>query len=286
MTIQELYSYGEATLMEAQIEDAKIDAWYLLEYVSDISRAMYYVKQNEVADEILVAKYEVVIQKRKQRIPLQHITGVQEFMGLVFEVNSHVLIPRQDTECLVECVREAMAPNMRMLDMCTGSGCIIISLLKYGIEKMKLVPQDSMGVDISEEALFVARKNAKNHGVDVPLVQSDLFTSVNGTYDIIVSNPPYIRTAVIESLQAEVKGHDPWLALDGKEDGLYFYRKIIKESHRHLVDNGQLYLEIGHDQGVEVAALMKAEGYGQITLKKDLAGLDRVVWGVYNKAKK
>ena len=198
-------------------------------------------------------------------------------MGYPFLVNDHVLIPRQDTETLVEEALKISYTGMKMLDMCTGSGCILFSMLK-----MK-PGSEGTGCDISEEALKVAEANRKRLEVNAKLIQSDLFEHIEGTYDMIVSNPPYIRTAVIAELQDEVRLHDPWIALDGKEDGLFFYRKIVRESGRYLRKGGTLLFEIGHDQGEAVSELMKAEGYSDVKVKKDLAGLDRVVIGMYNK---
>jgi release factor glutamine methyltransferase len=162
--------------------------------------------------------------------------------------------------------------------MCTGSGCILISLLKL----CSFADVSGVGADVSEEALQVAHKNAENLGVDATFVHSDLFSEVEEQYDVIVSNPPYIRTSVIEGLKEEVKFHDPFIALDGKEDGLYFYRRIVEESPQYLKKGGKLYFEIGHDQGEDVSRLMKEAGFSDVTVKKDLAGLDRVVFGVYN----
>ncbi len=276
MTLKEAYEYGQQQLNKAHIAEATLDAWYLLEFVTGISRTKYFLCMQEEMSQEQEETYRNHIATRATHIPLQHITGVQEFMGLEFEVNSHVLIPRQDTEVLVEEVMKIVEPDMEILDMCTGSGCILISLLKLGKNGR------GMGVDISGEALAVAKANAKRHGVHATFLQSDLFARVTETYDIIVSNPPYIPTKVIEELAEEVKFHDPYLALDGKEDGLFFYRSIVKESPNYLKKNGKLYFEIGHDQGEAVVQLMKDAGFTDVTLKKDLAGLDRVVFGVYS----
>lgn len=285
MTLREAYEYGQKQLKKAKIEDAALDAWYLLEHVTGVSRAEYFLHMSrEVLPEQLQA-YEACLCQRAQHIPLQHITGVQEFMGLTFAVNEHVLVPRQDTEVLVEQVLPVLEPGMHVLDMCTGSGCILISLLKLCKRAGETNANQGLtgiGVDISEEALTVAKQNAKALGVKAAFLQSDLFEKVQGTYDVIVSNPPYIRTAVIEELKEEVKFHDPFLALDGKEDGLYFYRKIVEESPKYLKDSGKLYFEIGHDQGEDVKQLLETAGFTDVTVKKDLAGLDRVVFGVYN----
>jgi len=277
MTLKEAYNYGQEQLKIAEIDEAMLDAWYLLEHITGVSRAMYFMDMDKCISEEQLQKYQESISKRARHIPLQHITGVQEFMGLEFCVNEHVLVPRQDTEVLVESVLNVLEDEMKVLDMCTGSGCILLSLLKL----TKSTDISGVGVDISEEALRVANRNAEKLGIDVELLQGDLFSNINEKYDVIVSNPPYIRTAVIEELAEEVKFHDPFLALDGKEDGLYFYRRIIKESPNYLKENGKLYFEIGHDQGEAVSRLMKEAGFAEVTVKKDLAGLDRVVFGVY-----
>ena len=170
-----------------------------------------------------------------------------------------------------------------MLDMCTGSGCILISLLKYAAERKHITGVKAVGADISADALEVAKKNAQRLKVPVIWVQSDIFENVSESFDLIVSNPPYIRTEVIQGLEDEVKLHDPWIALDGHEDGLYFYRRIVSESISHLNDGAWLMFEIGHDQAEDVSKLMKNAGFCNIYVKKDLAGLDRVVCGMYNK---
>ena len=202
-------------------------------------------------------------------------------MGYPFCVNEHVLIPRQDTEVLVEEAIQVMRPKMKVLDMCTGSGCIVLSILKMCREKYYMTDLQGIGADVSEEALKVARENGRRLGVPVTWIQSDLFAKIpeEEKYDVIVSNPPYIETAVIDTLQEEVRLHDPYIALDGKEDGLYFYRRIISEAGKYLKTQGKLMFEIGCDQAEAVEELMKNAGYEQITVKKDLAGLDRVVYG-------
>ncbi len=277
MTLQKVFEYGCRALQSVGIQDAEIDAWLLLEYVTGITRTQYYM---DMQKELLAEQEETYlsyIERRKCHIPLQHITGAQEFMGLEFCVNEHVLIPRQDTEVLVESVLEVLDTGMKVLDMCTGSGCILVSLLKL---KQNVI---GVGADISEDALLVAEKNCIKHGVEAELLHSDLFEKVQGTYDVIVSNPPYIRTEVIQGLQEEVKLHDPMLALDGMEDGLHFYRRIVEKCPEHLKQGGKLYFEIGHDQGEAVKLLMEKAGFADVTVKKDLAGLDRVVFGEYTK---
>ena len=277
LTLQMIYKEGAETLEHAGIPDAKLDAWYLLEYVTGISRASYFGDPKREVPKEQAESYREVILRRAGHIPLQHITGEQEFMGYTFLVNPDVLIPRQDTETLTEEALKFTKPGMKVLDMCTGSGCILISLMK------KCHGLTGTGCDISEKALKTARENGRRLQVEASWIQSDLFEQISERFDLIVSNPPYIRTGVIEELQEEVRLHDPWIALDGKKDGLYFYRRIIAESTGYIRDNGALMFEIGHDQAEDVVRLMEEAGYTQIRVKKDLAGLDRVVTGRYNK---
>lgn len=282
MTYKECYQYGRDTLQKADVPEADLDARLLLEYVCNTTRNDLLVHGDREVEPQLFEQYKAVIAKRESRIPLQHITGVQDFCGLTFVVNEHVLIPRQDTEILVEQALKRLASGMKVLDMCTGSGCILISLLSMckGVS--------GVGADISANALKVAAENGKSllgelmgtdKGHSLAWVQSDLFENVEGEFDVIVSNPPYIRTAVIEELMPEVKTFEPMGALDGMEDGLFFYRKIVKESITYLKKNGWLLFEIGHDQGEDVSALMADAGYEDIKVVKDYAGLDRVVLG-------
>lgn len=273
MTYQKALKQGEAFLRERGIDDAATDSWLLLAMACRIDRNFYYLHmQKELPGEQKEA-YEAALKKRAEHIPLQHITGEQEFMGLPFLVNADVLIPRQDTEILVEEALKKVKPGMRVLDLCTGSGCIIVSLLK--------IRSHLLGVasDLSAAALCVAKKNAGRNGVSPVFVQGDLFEPVKGTFDLIVSNPPYIPTAEIEKLMPEVREHEPLLALDGKEDGLIFYKRIIEEGYPYLKPGGFLMFEIGCDQGKEVSARMEQAGYQDVKIVKDLAGLDRVVIG-------
>ena len=281
LTLKQLYKVGTVKLAEEGIEEFSLDAWYLLEYVTGVSKAMYFAEPERAVSEENADRYIDCIRRRAAHIPLQHITGEQEFMGYPFHVNEHVLIPRQDTEVLVEEAIRVMRPKMKVLDMCTGSGCIVLSILKMCREKYYMTDLQGIGADVSEEALKVARENGRRLGVPVTWIQSDLFakTPEEEKYDVIVSNPPYIETAVIDTLQEEVRLHDPYIALDGKEDGLYFYRRIISEAGKYLKTQGKLMFEIGCDQAEAVEELMKNAGYEQITVKKDLAGLDRVVYG-------
>ena len=281
LTLKQLYKVGTVQLAEEGIEEFSLDAWYLLEYVTGVSKAMYFAEPERAVSEENADRYIDCIRRRAAHIPLQHITGEQEFMGYPFCVNEHVLIPRQDTEILVEEAIQVMRPKMKVLDMCTGSGCIVLSILKMCREKYYMTDLQGIGADVSEEALKVARENGRRLGVPVTWIQSDLFAKIpeEEKYDVIVSNPPYIETAVIDTLQEEVRLHDPYIALDGKEDGLYFYRRIISEAGKYLKPQGKLMFEIGCEQAKAVEELMKNAGYEQITVKKDLAGLDRVVYG-------
>ncbi len=280
MNYRQVYELGKSRLEEADVAEAALDARILLEHVCGTSRNDLLVHGDREVADAQIDQYIECISRRQSREPLQHITGVQDFMGLEFAVNEHVLIPRQDTEILVEEVMKDEFDGSRILDMCTGSGCILISLLHYS-NWCK-----GVGVDISSAALAVAKENANKLLPEEKrpvFVESNLFEAVEGTFDIIVSNPPYIRTKVIENLMPEVKDYEPMQALDGYEDGLYFYRRIVEEAGEYLNKDGRLYFEIGHDQGAEVSELMKSAGYEQVRVVKDYAGLDRVVCGVLKK---
>ena len=281
MTYRECYAYGVNALTKAEISDARIDARLLLEFVCSTSRHDLLLHGDREVSAKEQEIYETCIAKRVERIPLQHITGEQAFMGFDFAVNEHVLIPRQDTEVLVEEALRVLKPKARVLDMCTGSGCILLSLLALGNAC------EGVGADISTEALKVAHKNLLkvskqcHKELQATFVESDLFAQIEGKYDMIVSNPPYIASAVIETLEPEVRLHEPIGALDGTADGLYFYRKIVAESTAYLEEGGALLFEIGYDQGEAVAQLMTEAGFTGVTVRKDYAGLDRVVYGVY-----
>lgn len=269
---------GTELLKKAGVPDAELDAWYLLEFCLKnhgiaADRTWFLLHREEEIQEKEALAYEEVLKMRARRIPLQQITGEQEFMGYSFLVNEHVLIPRQDTEILVEEAMKYAASGSRVLDLCTGSGCILLSL-------MKLRPgMTGVGADISVKALEVAEKNAEALGVKAVFLESDLFEAVEGTFDMILSNPPYIPTEAIGELMEEVRDHEPFGALDGREDGLFFYRKIVRESLDFLRPGGRLLFEIGFDQGEAVAGLMEQAGYREIRIHKDLAGQNRVVEG-------
>lgn len=297
MEYREAYNMGKTALAAASIPDAETDARLLLEFVCGTNRNTLLAHGDMEVTEDQENAYRELLGKRSQRIPLQYLTGVQDFMGLEFAVNEHVLIPRQDTEILVEEALQHLHDGMQVLDMCTGSGCILISLLHYSNNC------EGVGVDVSGEALKAAERNAvkllgtqavRNMsetsgenaeyedlfvGTHVRFVQSDLFEKVAGKFDMIVSNPPYIQSTVIDTLMPEVRDHEPRLALDGSEDGLLFYRRLLKECPRYLQKGGMLLLEIGYDQGEAVSRLMEQAGFLGVMLVSDYAGLDRVVCG-------
>ena len=273
MQYRELYRMGKDRLMEAKIPEAELDARLLLEEVCGTDRNDLLVHgDREIAPE-QSERYLDFIHRRQKHEPLQQITGYQEFMGLRFKVTPDVLIPRQDTEILVEEVMRYLHDGMHILDMCTGSGCILLSLLKYSNDC------EGTGCDISEPALKVAEGNAKELSLNASFVQSNLFENISGKYEFIVSNPPYIPTGVIPTLMEEVRDHEPVSALDGREDGLYFYREIVEKAGEYLYPGGMLFFEIGYDQAEKVSSLMRKAGYQEVTVCKDLAGLDRVVYG-------
>ncbi len=274
MTYREAVKRGEEILTAASVADAKNDAWLLLEMVCKIDRSFYYLHMEEDLLEEQVSEYEIALKKRAEHVPLQYIVGETEFMGLKFKVNSSVLIPRQDTETLVEEVLKEIKPGMQVLDLCTGSGCIIISILHNAPGAV------GAAIDISKQALNVAKENARQNGVSVDFEQSDLFHNVVGTFDVIVSNPPYIPSAEVVKLMPEVGEFEPLEALDGKEDGLYFYREIIGSCRDYLKPEGRIFFEIGFDQAEAVSKMLWENGFKEVRVIKDLARNDRVVTGM------
>lgn len=300
MEYREAYNMGKAVLLEASVPDAETDARLLLEYVCGTNRNTLLAHGDSEVTEEQESAYRELVEKRSQRIPLQHLTGGQDFMGLEFSVNEHVLIPRQDTEILVEEALQYLHDGMQVLDMCTGSGCILISLLHYSNNC------EGLGVDVSEEALKVAERNAVKLlgtqavrnlsgisgesadsqeppdlfvGTHISFVQSDLFEKVEGKFDMVISNPPYIQSGIIDTLMPEVRDYEPRLALDGSDDGLSFYRRILEECPRYLQKGGMLFFEIGYDQGEAVSRLMEQAGFLGVMLVSDYSGMDRVVYG-------
>ncbi|MDE5932074.1 MAG: peptide chain release factor N(5)-glutamine methyltransferase [Lachnospiraceae bacterium] len=282
---EQAYIWGVEELRQAQIAEADLNARLLLEYVCGTDRNTLLAHGEREISAQENESYVNLISERKKHIPLQYLTGVQEFMGLEFYVNQNVLIPRQDTEILVEEVMRHLHDGMRVLDMCTGSGCILLSLLYYSNDCTGL------GVDISAAALETAGRNAEKMNakkaaeegkmLHAEFVQSDLFEKLDlEAFDIIVSNPPYIKSGVIDTLMQEVKDYEPLLALDGKADGLYFYREILKQAENYLTRGGVLFFEIGYDQGQAVWEMMRAAGFAEVEVIRDFAGLDRVVYGI------
>lgn len=273
MTLREALTLGKDLLKKENIEEYETDAWLLLEDACQCTRNDLYMRGDQPLTGEQETLYKSYLKKRSERIPVQQILGVQCFCGLEFLVTKDVLCPRLDTEVLVEEALKHIRSGDRILDMCTGSGCIILSLLHFTKDCQ------GIGADLSERALEVAKKNAKELDIDCNFVQSDLFEKIEGTYDMIVSNPPYIATKEIETLEPEVRVWEPRMALDGMEDGLFFYRKIVNASVQYLNSGGWLIFEIGYDQGEAVSGIMENAGYENVRVLKDLAGLDRVVIG-------
>lgn len=265
---------GKEQLIENQIEEATIIARVLLQFVLTLDRTDLLMRQEQEVEEAKKQEYKKAIQKVIEGTPMQYITHKQEFYGLPFYVDENVLIPQPDTEILVEEVLNiAQKSKEDILDIGTGSGAIGIALA------VNITKADVTMSDISKKALEIARKNAMNNKVmeKVKLVQSNLFENIKGTFSVIVSNPPYIETEVIKKLPKQVQ-NEPLLALDGGEDGLLFYRKLIKEAPRYLKQNGYLCMEIGYNQKEVVLNLIEeSQNYKHVYSKKDLSGNDRIV---------
>ena len=273
MNYTEAFLLGMQKLKEAEIGEAQLDARLLLEEVCGTDHNTLLCHGDREVSEKEEEQYRKTIEQRAQHVPLQHILGYQDFMGLRFHVNEHVLIPRQDTEILVEEALRYLHDGMRILDLCTGSGCILLSLLHYSNDC------EGTGVDISKEALQVAALNAELLGIKADFLKSDLYEKVTGKFDLLVSNPPYIERKVIPTLMEEVREYDPYIALDGGEDGLDFYRRIIGGAQDYLKRGGQILMEIGSGQAQAVSELLREAGFKEIDVCRDFAGLDRVVSG-------
>ena len=273
MNYTEAFLLGMQRLKEAQLEEAQLDARLLLEEICGTDHNTLLCHGDREVSEKEEEQYRKTIEQRAQHVPLQHILGYQDFMGLRFHVNEHVLIPRQDTEILVEEAMRYLHDGMRILDLCTGSGCILLSLLHYSNDC------EGTGVDISKEALQVAALNAELLGIKADFLKSDLYEKVTGKFDLLVSNPPYIERKVIPTLMEEVREYDPYIALDGGEDGLDFYRRIIGGAQDYLKRGGQILMEIGSGQAQAVSELLREAGFKEIDVCRDFAGLDRVVSG-------
>lgn len=296
MTYRELLQSAEEVLTAANVPDAKTDAWRLFEELLNMSRGSYFMKQDEEipgALQMTVTAFEEAVSKRKKRIPLQYILGTQDFYGRTFKVSEDTLIPRFDTEVVVEKAIDAakeycrdtgkQTKDLKILDVCTGTGCILISMV------CELQASEGIGTDISEGAVTLAKTNAESNNVTncTKFCSGDLFNALNGTdyekteFDIVVSNPPYIKSSDIQTLDEEVRMHEPMTALDGSEDGLLFYRRIAEEIKGHIAHKGRLVFEIGCDEARDVANIMQDAGFIDIKIHKDLAGLDRAVTGTY-----
>ena len=275
MKLSELYGLFVDTLNKSGFAEAESDSRLIFEYIVGIDRVKLTLEGDRELEPGIEEKLKAALAKRLTHMPVQYITGYQNFMGLEFMVSKDVLIPRMDTETLVEEVLRLGLSNVRVLDICTGSGCILLSILKY------VYGSSGVGVDISDGALGVAKANSEALGIDATFIKSDMFENIpkDEHFDIVVSNPPYIRSDVIGTLMSEVKDYEPLLALDGSEDGLKFYRIIADRAPEYLNNGGMLFLEIGYDQGAEVSALLSAAGFMDVEVIKDLSGLDRVVSG-------
>lgn len=278
MKIKEVLQKEKRKLIESNIEDATLIAKRLLAFILKIDRnELIFHLEKEMEQEKQI-QYEEVMGKIIQGVPLQYITNTQEFMKYPFYVDENVLIPQPDTEILVEEVLKiAQNENKeKILDICTGSGCIGISLA------CNLFNSKVTMSDISKEALEIAKKNVEKNQVKqkVTLLQSNLFENIKGKFDIIVSNPPYIETKEISRLSKQVQA-EPIIALDGGEDGLYFYRKLIQQAPNYLEKEGYLCMEIGYNQRKTVTKLLEeSKKYKKIETKKDLAQNDRVLIAV------
>lgn len=279
MTVREILQYGKHALEDSRNEYAKYESRVLLEEVLGIKYMQMLVNPDASVSSEAENRYKEMLEKRRQHYPLQYILGYAHFMDYTFIVNEHVLIPRNDTEVLVEAVDQLLnskafeSRSVSLLDLCCGSGCIGISLKLY---------HDNVNLalcDISKDALEVASRNLKKYQLDAALLESDLFTNVKEQYSIIVCNPPYIERDVIPTLMPEVKDYEPMQALDGGVSGLDFYQAILADVHQYLNRDGYLFFEIGYNQGQAVSGLMKNAGFCDVCVKKDYAGMDRIVYG-------
>ena len=287
MTWQALMKEELERLRQADIPEADSDIRLLAMDVAGCTYSTLILRMAEEVTEKQAQRLHAYVTERMTHKPCQYILGTQEFMGYEFATAEEVLIPRPETELLVE---EAcrIAENWkdtpdgrkrRVLDLCCGSGCIGISFskLRHGRDLVELA-------DISDAAIALTKKNRERLQADCAVIQTDLFMQIEGKYDMIVSNPPYIRTDEIPKLMAEVRDFEPHLALDGKADGLYFYDKIIREAREYLYEDGYILFEIGQDQLDAVRGLLVENGYTDIKGIKDYAGLDRIVKARYLKS--
>ena len=275
-TTLKVLTWTTGYLAEKGVENARREAEWLLCEATGLDRVGLYLNFDKPMSDDELAAYRALVTRRGKREPLQHILGSQEFDGLSFLVTPAVLIPRHDTETLLEQALQH-APHLHsILDIGTGSGCIAIALAR------RLPEAQVTAVDLSVEALALAQRNAELHGAAVEFLQGSFFEPVAGRrFDLIVSNPPYITSADLLALQPEVRDHEPILALDGGPDGLTAYRAIVSQAATHLEPNGWLLLEVGAGQAADVAALLAQAGFGGIITATDPGGIERVVGGRY-----
>lgn len=278
-TIRELLIHGKDVLEQSGNEYAKYERKVLLEEVLGIPYMQMLLREDEQVEQSLVSRYEDLLLKRTSHYPLQYILGYAHFMDYTFYVNEKVLIPRNDTEVLVELANDIIhqsdvfRQNQQILDLCCGSGCIGISLKLY---------HDNIALtlsDVSKDALMVAQRNVDKYEIEACIIESNLFEKIDSRYGMIISNPPYIESQLIETLSADVKDYEPRLALDGGEDGMKYYNQIIDLAPYYLCEHGYLFFEIGYNQGEKVSKRMQEKGFLDVTVKKDYAGLNRVVFG-------
>ena len=276
-TVETALLWAKKLLKNSECESYSLDAELFMMKVLDISRVKLFIDMDRKLSDSEFSSFKELVEKRSSGVPTQYILGSCEFMSLDFEVNPFTLIPRNDTEILVETAIESFEKNgtKTFIDIGTGSGCIAISLARY-------TGATCVAVDISQGAIETAKRNAYKNGVSekINFVLSDCFENIDEKFDAIVSNPPYIKTDVIKGLMREVRDNEPYNALDGGSDGLYFYRKISNEAKNYLNEKGSIFFEIGYDQGEEVRDILLNEGFSDVRIIKDLAGLDRVVTGV------
>ena len=270
-TILEILNWTREHFQEKKIENARLNAELLITHVLNLKRLELYMNFDQVVSRDDRETIKQMLIRRAKNEPLQYILGETEFYGYKFKVNSSVLIPRPETELLVEKVLENADGIRNVLEIGTGSGCIAITLAK----ELELESIDA--VDISPETLLTAKKNAEFHKVKINFFRSDLFSEVTSQYDLIISNPPYISKTDFEDLPLEIQKFEPRSALLAPEEGLYFYRKILEDAGTHLKENGKIYFEIGHDQKDRIKLIAEKNGFMNIEFMKDLNGYDRIM---------
>ncbi len=288
MTVRELVRKKAEDFRRSGIDDPKGEAERLYLFAAEIGFSAYLASIEDEVPEEIAARYETVSFRRQAREPLQHIVGYAPFYGRSFKVDGRVLVPRFDTEILVQEALRVLEGKETVLDLCTGSGCVAITLKKE-MPELRVIASD-----VSRDALDVAMENAAQMNADVTFVESDMFKGLSESFDVLVSNPPYIARGQIAKLEPEVRDHDPMIALDGGADGLCFYRKIAKCAKRHFTPvraygssrygygaRRMLILEIGDEQAEEVSQILKREGYTEIETVPDLSGRPRVIKAVY-----